>query len=190
MQLRSQENDGPPRIFLSPSGGGIRAADSWGRSVLAAILLVLATAAQADPPPGYPFVDHDSGMKRAQQEARPILLYFGRYGCAWCDHVNRKTFSDPGLKQLFSDNYVLIYVDAESGRRIRLPSGERLSEGELGARLGAFATPLFVFMTAEGKVVAKVPGFKTVEDFRDYDRYVRGGHYQKQTLLEFLGNKP
>jgi len=158
------------------------------RSILAAILLA-ATAAVADPPPGYPFVAHDAGMKRAQQEAKPILLYFGRYGCAWCDHVNRKTFSDPGLQRLFSENYVLIYVDAEGGQRIRLPNGERLTEGELGARLGAFATPLFVFMTAEGNVIAKIPGFKTVEDFRDYDRYVRGGHYLKQSLPAFLGSR-
>jgi len=56
-------------------------------------------------------------IRRARAEAKPILLYFGRYGCAWCDHVNRKTFSDPGLKQLFSENYVLIYVDAEGGKR-------------------------------------------------------------------------
>lgn len=153
-------------------------------------LLLVSLSALADPPPDYPFVGHDAGMTRAREAGKPILLYFGRYGCAWCDHVNRKTFSDPGLMQLLSDNYVLIYVDAEGGKRIRLPSGERLTEGELGARLGAFATPLFVFMTPEGKVVAKIPGFKTVADFQDYDRYVRGGHYQKQTLLEFLGSKP
>jgi thioredoxin-related protein len=157
---------------------------------LLAALFIAAGSAWADPPAGYPFLDHDSGMRQAKAENKPILLYFGRYGCAWCDHVNRKTFSDAGLKQLYSDNYVLIYVDAEGGKRIRLPSGERLTEGELGARLGAYATPLFVFMTPEGKVVAKVPGFKTVDDFKDYDRYVRGGHYQKQTLLEFLGSKP
>ena len=158
------------------------------RSLLAFALCV--TAARADPPAGYPFVGHDAGLARAKAENRPVMLYFGRYGCAWCDHVNRKTFSDAGLKQLFSENYVLIYVDAEGGKRLRMPNGERLTEGELGARLGAFATPLFVFMTPEGKVVAKIPGFKTVDDFRDYDRYVRGGHYQKQTLLEFLGSKP
>jgi thioredoxin-related protein len=154
------------------------------------VLFLFSALALADPPPGYPFVDHDTGMARAQSEHKPVLLYFGRYGCAWCDHVNRKTFSDPGLKQLFSDNYVLIYVDAEGGRRLRLPTGERLTEGELGARLGAFATPLFVFMTPEGKVIAKIPGFKTVDDFHAFDRYVREGHYQKQSLLEYLGSKP
>ena len=151
-------------------------------------LALFAGVALADPPAGYPFQDHDAGMRQAKSENKPILLYFGRYGCAWCDHVNRKTFSDPGLKKTFSENYALIYVDAEGSRRIRMPSGERLTEAELGNRLGAYATPLFVFMTPEGKVVAKIPGFKTVDDFKDYDRYVRGGYYQKQTLMEFLGS--
>ncbi|MDO9226842.1 MAG: thioredoxin family protein [Pseudomonadota bacterium] len=160
------------------------------RAYLACFLLLLSMPGLADPPPGYPFVAHDAGMAQAREAGKPILLYFGRYGCAWCDHVNRKTFTDPGLKQLLTENYALIYVDAEGGKRIRLPSGERLTEGELGARLGAFATPLFVFMTPEGRVIAKIPGFKTVADFQDYDRYVRGGHYRQQTLLEFLGSKP
>ncbi len=150
-------------------------------------LALAAGAALADPPPGYPFLDYDAGLRQARAENKPILLYFGRYGCAWCDHVNRKTFSDPDLKKRFTEHYVLVYVDAEGGKRLRLPSGERLTEGELGVRLGAYATPLFVFMSPEGKVLAKVPGFKTVDDFKDYDRYVRGGHYQKQTLMEFLG---
>jgi thioredoxin-related protein len=145
--------------------------------------------ALADPPPGYSFQGHDAGLAQAKAEQKPILLYFGRYGCAWCDHVNRKTFSDTGLQKLFSEHYVLIYVDAEGGKRLRLPSGERVTEAELGARLGAFATPLFVFMTPEGREVAKIPGFKTVQDFQDYDRYMRGKRYETQTLMQFLGNK-
>jgi thioredoxin-related protein len=83
----------------------------------------------------------------------------------------------------------LVYVDAEGGKRLRMPNGERITEGELGTRLGAFATPLFVYMTAEGKQVAKVPGFKTVADFKDYDRYVTERHYEKQGLMEFLGGR-
>ncbi|NWG87369.1 MAG: thioredoxin family protein [Hydrogenophilaceae bacterium] len=159
---------------------------------LAALIvgLSLGCAALADPPEGYPFVDYDSGLAQAKAENKPILLYFGRYGCAWCEHTNRKTFSDPEIKRIYSENYVLVYADAEGNRRLRLPSGERITEGELGARLGAFATPLFVFLTAEGRQVAKVPGFKTVDDFKDYDRYVRGRHYESQSLTEFLKSRP
>ena len=146
--------------------------------------------AQADPPESYAFTDFNNGLARAQREQKPIFLYFGRYGCAWCDHVNRKTFSDPELKARYTANYVLVYVDAEGGKRLRLPSGERVTEGELGVRLGAFATPLFVFMSPEGKTLAKIPGFKTVTDFNDYDRYVQGRHYESQTLMQFLGARP
>lgn len=156
---------------------------------LLAASLLWTGAALADPPPGYPFVNFDAGLRAARESGKPIFLYFGRYGCAWCDHTNRKTFSDAALKTLYSENYVLVYVDAESGKRLTLPSGERITEAELGARLQAFATPLFVYMTPQGDKIMQIPGFKTVQEFNDYDRYVRGGHYKQKTLLEFLGGK-
>lgn len=156
---------------------------------LLAACLMWAGAALADPPPNYPFVNFDAGLKAARASGKPIFLYFGRYGCAWCDHTNRKTFSDAALRRLYSDHYELVYVDAESGKRLTLPSGERMTEAELGVRLQAFATPLFVYMTPEGEKIMQIPGFKTVQDFRDFDRFVRGGHYKQQTLLEFLRGK-
>ncbi len=159
------------------------------KTLLAASVL-WAGAVLADPPPGYPFVDFDAGLAAARESGKPIFLYFGRYGCAWCDHTNRKTFSDAALKALYTENYVLVYVDAESGKRLTLPSGERITEAELGVRLQAFATPLFVYLTPAGEKIMQIPGFKTVQDFRDYDRYVRGGHYKQKTLLQFLGEKP
>lgn len=159
------------------------------RIVLAAVLCLTAMAAWADPPPGYPFVDYNAGLKAARESGKPIFLYFGRYGCAWCDHTNKQTFTDAALKTLYSEHYVLVYVDAESGKRVTLPTGERITEAELGVRLKAFATPLFVYLTPQGEKIVQIPGFKTVQDFRDYDRYVRGGHYKTQSLLEFLGGK-
>ena len=154
-----------------------------------ALLLLGPLLAFADPPDGYPFVTYDQGLKTAKAENKPIFLYFGRYGCAWCAHTNQVTFSNPELKKLYIDHYVLVYVDAESYKRLTLPSGERITEAELGARFKAFATPLFVYLTPQGGEIFKAPGFKTVQDFRDFDRYVVGGNYKTQTLMEFLGTK-
>mgnify|MGYP001040449457 FL=1 len=159
------------------------------KMVLAAACLLWVGTVLADPPKGYSFVDFDTGLKAAKSSGKPIFVYFGRYGCAWCDHTNKKTFSDAGLKKLYSENYALVYVDAESGKRLTLPTGERITEAELGARLQAFATPLFVYLTPQGQEIFKAPGFKTVQDFKDFDRYVIEGHYKKQSLLEFLGKK-
>ena len=152
-------------------------------------LFVAPVPAHADAPGDYPFVSFDEGLRRGAAENKPIFVYFGRYGCAWCDWTNKETFSKADLKKMFTEDFVLVYVDAESGKRITLPSGERITEAELGTRFHAFATPLFVYLDPQGKEIFKAPGFKTVEDFKDFDRYVIEGHYKTQKLLEYLGKK-
>lgn len=153
-------------------------------------LLLACGSALADPPKDYPFVSFDAGLRLAKEQHKPVFVYFGRFGCAWCDQVNKQTFVDPELRALYIKNYVLVYVDSESGKRLRLPSGERITEADLGVRYKAFATPLFLYLDADGKEVARIPGIQTVQNFRDYDRYVMDGHYRTQTLVEFLKGKP
>lgn len=162
----------------------------WVIRVLLLSFCLSTAAAHADAPPNYRFLSYDEGLAEAKKTRKPVFVYFGRYGCAWCEKTNRETFSDTALRKLYSDHYVLVYVDTESNKRLTLPSGERLTEAELGNRFKIFATPLFVYLDAAGKTLLKVPGFKTVADFRDYDRYIIGGHYKKQPLLKFLEKSP
>lgn len=161
------------------------------RLLLIVLFMVLGFSASvfADPPDHYPFVSYGEGLRLAQQQNKPIFLYFGRYGCGWCAKTNKESFSDQDIHRLYTEHYVLVYVDAESGKRLKLPSGERITEADLGARFNAFATPLFVFLNPQGKEIVKIPGFKTIQDFKDFDRYVNGGFYKTQSLLQFLGGK-
>lgn len=165
------------------------------RSTLIRLLLalgalwLLAAPAAAEAPKGYNFVTFDEGLRLAAEQDRPVFLYFGRYGCGWCDKTNKESFSDPDLKALYEENYVLVYVDAESGRRMSLPSGERITELELGARMNVFATPVFGFLTSDGNTIFTVPGYKTADEFRDFHRFVSGGHYREQRLFEFLAEQ-
>lgn len=157
---------------------------------LIACVLSPAPGALADPPARYPFVNYDEGLRRAQAQDKKVFLYFGRYGCGWCEKTNKETFSDPGLRELYTRHYVLVYVDAESGERLRLPTGERITEMELGARLNVYATPVFAYLEPSGELIFKAPGFKTVEDFREFHRYVHGGYYKHQTISDFLAEQP
>lgn len=159
------------------------------RIVLFAMLLMLASGLRAEPPAGYPFVSYDKGLQLARQDSKPIFLYFGRYGCGWCEKTNRESFTDPAVKAAYLEHYVLVYVDAESGERLRLPSGERITEMELGARMNVFATPVFAWLEPDGSPIFRAPGYKSAEEFLRFDAYVSGGHYREQGLLEFLGEE-
>ena len=150
------------------------------------LLCLLASPCRADVPENYPFVAFDEGLRIATSERKPVFLYFGRYGCTWCDMTNKRAFIDPEVRRRYIANYVLVYVDAESGRRLQLPSGERITEAELGARMKVFATPYFIFLDADGKPLGSTAGVKKVADLLAMDRYIVEGHYRETTLGKFL----
>ena len=104
----------------------------------------LASSTYAEAPKDYPFVSFDQGFKQAQQSNKIIFLYFGRYGCGWCDKTNAVTFSQEKIKKLFTHNYELVYVDAESGKRITLPSELCIKSRLSYALMGLF--PLIVLI--------------------------------------------
>ena len=136
---------------------------------LAAVLGFLVGRVWADAPDGYDFLSFDDGVRLAQAENRPVFVYFGRYGCGFCEKTNKEAFSDPRVHERYSANYVLVYVDAESGRRLRLPSGERITERELGTRYRAFVTPVFTYLTPEGRAVGQRIGIQTAQDLLEAD---------------------
>jgi thioredoxin-related protein len=143
------------------------------RTILLLITALLALPAFSDPPQGYPFQSFDKAMQQARSENRPLFVYFGRYGCGYCEKTNKEAFSDNQVRETYSKHYVLAYVDSESGKRLRLPSGERVTEREVGTRYNAFVTPVFTFMTADGQPLLRLVGVQRIEDLREADNKVQ-----------------
>jgi thioredoxin-related protein len=134
---------------------------------LALTLFVL--TAQAEPPENYPFMPFDKAMALAAETNQPVFVYFGRYGCGYCEKTNKEAFSDPIVREQYIAHYILTYVDAESGKRLRLPSGERITERELGTRYEAFVTPVFSFLDPSGKVTLRLIGVQSKESLLKAD---------------------
>ena len=143
------------------------------RNLFFIISTLFSSLTLAEAPEGYPFQKFDKAMKQAVSESKLLFVYFGRYGCGFCEKTNKESFVDLQVKQRYSKNYVLAYVDSESGKRLRLPSGERITERELGTRYKAFVTPVFSFMLPDGKVIHQLVGIQSVKDLLDADSKVQ-----------------
>ena len=143
------------------------------RAVIFLFATLLALPSMAGPPQGYPFQSFDKAMQQARAENKLLFVYFGRYGCGYCEKTNKEAFSDKEIREKYSKHYVLAYVDAESGKRLRLPSGERVTEREVGTRYNAFVTPVFTFMTTDGEVLLRLVGVQRIEDFREADSNIQ-----------------
>ena len=142
-------------------------------SLFGLLLMALSAGALADPPEGYPFLPFDQALSQSQAQSKVLFVYFGRYGCGYCEKTNKEAFVDPQVKQRYTTNYVLAYVDAESGKRLRLPSGERITERELGTRYNALVTPIFTFLTPEGEFIDRMVGVQRIEDLLEADAKIQ-----------------
>ena len=143
------------------------------RTVLFLVITLFTLPVMAEAPEGYPFQSFDKAMQQARTDNKPLFVYFGRYGCGYCEKTNKEAFSDKGIRQTYTQNYVLAYVDSESGKRLRLPSGERITEREVGTRYNAFVTPVFTFMMPDGQPLLRLVGVQRIEDLREADMKVQ-----------------
>jgi len=159
---------------------------------LAAIFLstiVFSSSTFAAPPEGYDFLSLTDAYKQSEVENKPMFLYFGRYGCSTCRKMHKEVFSDTGLTKQLSDNFVLAYVDTESGHRIRLPGGERTTEMQFTVQNRILGTPTFIYFNNEQKPLFKRSGFQTIKQMTAYGEYVVGDHSASLSLKNFIAKQ-
>lgn len=168
-----ENTDRKPRRFLLPA-------------IISLAMLLIGSQAQSAPPEGYNFVPYDKAMKQASRQEKLVFLYFGRYGCSSCRKMHQEVFSDERIKQRYQEHYILAYVDTESGDRLTLPNGERITEMQFASRMRILGTPSFFFLMPDERPLLKTAGFKSVDRMRQYDDYIYGGHYGSTSFRDYI----
>jgi len=158
-------------------------------SLIMLVFVLQGGTAYAAPPQGYAFLPLTEAAQRASDEGKPMLLYFGRYGCSTCRRMHAEVFTDAAVGERYKDGFILAYVDTESGNRIRLGNGETITEMQFASRNRILGTPTFIFFSAEQKPLFKKAGFQTVTQMKLYGDYVLAGHYQSMQLPEFMAQQ-
>ena len=159
------------------------------RCLIWLLLALMSKAVLAAPPQGYEFLPLNEAMQKASAESKPVFLYFGRYGCSTCEKMHKEVFSDAELNRNLAHNFVLAYVDTESGNRIRLDNGERTTEMQFAARNRILGTPTFVYYSEQQQPLMKRAGFQTIQQMSDYSDFVAQGHYKTKNLKDYLASK-
>lgn len=162
---------------------------SRGRALIMLLGLLAAASATAEPPKQYPFVTYNEGLKAQKASGRPMMIYFGRPGCGYCERTNVEGFGHDDLRKRYREHFVLVYVDNESGARVTLSSGERITEAELGNRYRVKLTPTFVYLDPAGREVARLFGVQQKKDLAALDHYMANGVYKSKPFRQYLSEQ-
>ncbi len=118
------------------------------------------------------FTDYDKGMAYAAEKKLPVVVDFSGYGCVNCRKMEASVWTDPTVRQLLNNDFVLItlYVDdktalatpyevIENGRTRMLKTvGDKWSYLQR-YKFGANAQPFYVMLDNEGNPLNKSYAF-------------------------------
>ncbi|MDH8702027.1 thiol:disulfide interchange protein [Dysgonomonadaceae bacterium PH5-43] len=132
------------------------------------------------------FHDYEEGMAYAAKHNKPVLVDFTGYGCVNCREMEAAVWSDPRVKGIIDNDYVLIslYVDdktklsetiqvEEYGKTSKLRTvGDKWSYLQR-YKFGANAQPYYVLLDNEGKPIAPWRAYNTNID--EYIQFLQDG---------------
>jgi len=131
-------------------------------------------------------LDYEAGMAYAKQVNKPVLIDFSGYGCVNCRKMEASVWTDPRVKNLLDNEYVLItlMVDDktrlpeiievnESGRKTKLKTiGDKWSYLQRH-KFGANAQPYYIALDTDGNPIS--PSYAFDEDVDRYVQFLEGG---------------
>jgi thiol:disulfide interchange protein DsbD len=125
------------------------------------------------------FFDYEEGMEYARKNRKPVMIDFTGYGCVNCREMEAAVWSDPRVKRIIDNNYVLIslYVDdktkldqvieiTENGKTRKLRTvGDKWSYLQRH-KFGSNAQPFYVLLDNDGMPVAPPRSYdKNIENY-------------------------
>ncbi|WP_458185591.1 thioredoxin family protein [Haladaptatus sp. NG-WS-4] len=94
----------------------------------------------------------------AQEQDKPLLVYFWTTWCTYCEDYNQKVYSDPAVRNHL-DEFVLVAVNLDDNSQ---------SAARLKQRYNANYPPQHVAVTPQGEQLVKINGYAKKDAFITY----------------------
>lgn len=141
------------------------------------------------------FDDYEKGMAYAKEHGKPVMLDFTGYGCVNCRNMELYVWTNPTVKNIIDNDYVLItlYVDKkeeikpitveENGKTRKLRTvGDKWSYLQQ-VKFGANSQPYYVLLDNEGFPLNKSYAYN--KDIPSYIKFLETGlsNYKKSKSI-------
>ena len=138
--------------------------------------------------------DFEQGMELARRQGKPVMIDFSGHGCVNCRKMEAAVWTDPEVKRIIDDDYVLITLMVDDKKALPAPVVVRESDGTertlrtMGdkwsylqrSKFGSNAQPYYVLLDNDGKPLESSYGYD--EDIPAYKKFLQNGvdNYRKK----------
>lgn len=132
------------------------------------------------------FDDYEAGMAYAKKVNKPVIIDFSGFGCVNCRKMEASVWTDPKVKQILENDYVLITLIVDDKTKLPQPitieeHGKTRKLKTIGdkwsylqrSKFGANAQPFYVLLNEEGEPLG--PSYAFNEDVPQYIQFLQNG---------------
>src|SRR3989337_744564 len=94
----------------------------------------------------------DASLQKAQQENKPVAVYFWAIWCQYCARFQTDTLGNPQVKKILAEEYVLVAMDLDIDR-------------DIARKYGVNYPPYVLFLDGNDKVIDRVAGAVDAKTF-------------------------
>ena len=102
---------------------------------------------------GVEFHTYKEALSIQKKSHKVIMVDIVRTGCHYCERMNKNVLQDPEFSKWLDKRFISAQINLDNEK---LPKGMHID-----------FTPTFYFLDYQGKIIKKVPGSWTIQDFRD-----------------------
>lgn len=135
------------------------------------------------------FLDIAEDVGEAAAGGRHVMLFMHLNGCPYCYKMVEENIKHAPYTDFIRERFDVIALNIRGDREVAFNEEVTLTEKELAARLKVVYTPTVVFLDHENRVVARVNGYRSVDDFRHVLDYVDEKAYLRTTLAGYLNER-
>ena len=128
-------------------------------------------------------------MQKAQQLAqknnKKVLIYAGADWCVYCQKMDEQVFPQQEVIDSLQAYFYGVRVDIESSRSMVF-NGKKMTQFKFARKHRVRATPTFIFLNSEGRVMGAQPGFIPAETFSRLLGYIGSGAFKQMEFGIYL----
>jgi len=131
------------------------------------------------------FLDLTEDVQEAAEAGKHLILFMEADGCPYCARMIEDSFANAPYREFIQQNFDVIALNIRGNLMIDVTEDLSLSETELAEHFQVRFTPTLIFLDATNQPVARVSGYRNVEDFKIALDYVQERAYRLMGLNDY-----
>jgi thioredoxin-related protein len=132
------------------------------------------------------FLDIAEDVAEATEQDRHVMLFLHLNNCPYCYRMVEENIRHAPYTDFIRAHFDVIALNIRGDREVAFNEQITLTEKQLAERLRVNYTPTVIFLDRDNRPVARINGYRSVDEFKQILDYVQQQAYRTESLDTYL----